>query len=175
MNKFVAFHYGLGLPVSCEGAFGGFFVMSEGHELQKIEDYADFIYLGEEGAKLHPTTILNMISLIRRPSGPEAVRLIENFTAAMKRYGFRCDPETDICQLEVFLKEVGYNDWTFGIYDETYGRDYIIEDGVGESYAREVTRAIIESAIALGIDLRTNWNVKRLETVTETPNQKQDE
>ena len=175
MNKFVAFHYGLGLPVSCAGAFGGFFVMSEGLELEKIEDYADFIYIGEEGAKLHPTTILKMISFIRRPSGPEAVYRIEAFTAAMKRYGFRCDPETDICQLEVFLKEVGYNDWTFGIYDETDGCGYIIEDGVGESYAREVTRAFIESAIALGIDLRTNWRVKRLETETETQNQKQDE
>ena len=175
MNKFVAFDVHLGLPVSCAGAFGGFFVMSEGHELRKIEDYADFIYLGEEGAKLHPTTILNMISLIKRPSGPEAVRAIENFTSAMKRYGFRCDPEIDICQLEVFLKENSYNNWKFLIQDDTYYRGYISEEGVDESYAREVTRAIIESAIALGIDLRTNWSVHRLENVTETKNQKQDE
>ena len=175
MNKFVAFDVHLGLPVSCAGAFGGFFVMSEGHELRKIEDYADFIYLGEEGAKLHPTTILNMISLIKRRSGPEAVHRIEAFTAAMKRYGFRCDPEIDICQLQVILGEFGNDDWTFEILDDTYDRMYVGEDGVGESYAREVTRAIIESAIALGIDLRTNWRVKRLETETETQNQKQDE
>ena len=175
MNKFIAFHLGLGLPVSCVGTFGSFFVMSEGRFLQKIEDYNDFIYIGEEGAKLHPTTILNMISLIKRPSGPEAVHRIEAFTAAMKRYGFRCDPEIDICQLQVFLKENSYNNWKFLIQDDTYCRGYISEDGVGESYAREVTRAVIESAIALGIDLRTNWRVKRLETETETQNQKQDE
>ena len=175
MNKFIAFHLGLGLPVSCAGTFGSFFVMSEGRLLQKIEDYNDFIYIGEEGAKLHPTTILKMISFIKRPSGPEAVHRIEAFTAAMKRYVFRCDPEIDICQLGVFLKENSYNNWKFLIQDDTYYRGYISEDGVDESYAREVTRAIIESAIALGIDLRTNWRVKRLETVTETQNQKQDE
>ena len=149
--------------------------MTENKRICEADVINDLVYLGEDGDLLLPSTILNTIGNLAAYSETLFSQRAEEFVQRLKRWELRCDPDHDTCEIVVRLTENYEDDWTLEMVEKGCHYEFIALEEVGYEFAKAIARIVIESAIALGIDIRTTWEFHRLETETETKNQKQDE
>lgn len=164
MKEFIAFDYRVGLPqrlVMCPD--GNCYNMTENESVGEIipENYK---FLGEPGAKLRPDTIMWALVMLASVPHPNYDAEYGEFERRLKQFGLRCDSNNDMCQVTIKLTEEKPDNWSMMVHDDLLDIVYDEVEDFDEEGAKAMGRRIIETAIALGVDISVNWQFKRLET-----------
>lgn len=144
-------------------AFGNrMVVMSDGECLDDVSKLQDKIYIGEKGAYIQPDSFFKLLRAFETAPHTKMKDAIYNLGQALKRIEIRCDMDRNIYSCNFLLEEKDEDAWSLFIMSPSDATCYFLLVGVCEEFAKGVGREIIEAAIAAGVDLRANWEIKRL-------------
>ena len=164
MKEFIAINDKLGLPQRLVMSPRGYFYNMTEYERVEEVNSEDYVYLGEPGAKLRPDTIMWALVMLASVPHPCYDAEYGEFERRMKQYGLRCDSNNDMCQITIELTEEKPDNWSMMVHDDLLDKVYDEVPDFDEEGAKAMGRRIIETAIALGVDISVNWKFKRLET-----------
>lgn len=159
MNEFFCFNIdSLGIVRMVESG-GKLFRMTENRYLYEVGASEKQIFLGPRGGTLLSSTVMSLLSWLDAAADVALERTIRTLQADMVRYGLRCSTD-DIIEPRFTVKETAP-----GEYELSIGLDGATIFGVhkaSEEFCKMIGRCIIDYAIALGIDIRVNWEFKHL-------------
>ena len=150
----------------------GFYEMTEGDGIIKIDKIDNYIFLGEDGDLLLPKTIMDLFKYFPTDVFWNFERYVDKMVARMRRWELRCDPDHDTCDIHILMDETGKDTWNLEINDIGDVDGFLTAENISEEEGKRLARKVIEAAIALGVDIRAHWEFHHLDEKNE--NQKTD-
>ena len=163
MTPFYAFDTQAAKPVRVVSLGGSLYEMTEGEVIDWYSSPSDLIYLGEKDEHLLPLTLMYCFRYMKAETEAKAREWVDEYVGRLNRWGLRCDVEDDTFNIVARFVEVEPDDWRMEVCDVGDRHTFYSSDIGSLEYCKSLARLIIEGAIHLGVDLRTQWEFHRLD------------